>query len=242
VSPRRATAAVAALASFLLLVVVGCGKRPGAPCKEGESACSGKKTALACRSGKFAEVPCAGPLGCVKLQDRASCDTSVGKAGDACMGDGEDEHACTADKKRALVCKDGKLERSLECRGKGGCSVLGRTVSCDTTVAAKGDPCPQTGATACSEDQKEMLVCRDGTFVLYRHCRGQFGCFVKGDDPSCDETLSVEGDPCGMPGQVVCSLDGQSELVCQGGAFVRTRGCKTGCSVTNRAGRPIDCQ
>jgi hypothetical protein len=40
----------------------------------------------------------------------------------------------------------------------------------------------------------------------------------------------------------VCSVDGQMELICQGSAFMRSRSCrKTGCTVTNRPGRPVDC-
>src|SRR5690606_9117407 len=151
------------------------------------------------------EVRCQGPLGCAKLGEHANCDDSVAVEGDACISD--EEYACTPDKKRALVCSGGKFQRYLECRGKAGCSLLGRTVSCDTSVAEKDDPCKTQGAVACTADQKHMVVCRDGKFVLHRYCRGQFGCQTKGDTPTCDETLSLEQDPCGLPGQVVCSVD-----------------------------------
>ena len=58
----------------------------------------------------------------------------------------------------------------------------------------------------------------------------------------CDVTLSMEGDPCGLPNYAVCSVDGKDELICQGGTFVKSRACrKTGCQVTNRPGRLIDC-
>jgi hypothetical protein len=87
-----------------------------------------------------------------------------------------------------------------------------------------------------------MLLCRDGKFDLYRYCRGQYGCFMKGETPSCDETISLAGDPCGLPGQVVCAVDGKTELVCQGGVFTKSLTCKTACTVTNRPGRPIDCK
>jgi len=219
----------------------GCKKKAGDACKGAESMCVDKKTALACRGGTFAEVACAGPTGCAKYQDHANCDTSIANAGDACMGE-EDEYACSPDKQHALVCKNGRFEPYLECRGKAGCTMLGRAVSCDTSVAEKGDACKTQGAVACGTDQKHMLVCRDGTFVVYRYCRGQYGCFNKGETPSCDETLSLAGDPCGIPGQVVCSVDGKNELVCQGGVFTKSLTCKTGCVVTNRPGRPIDCK
>ncbi len=223
------------------LLTAACGKKAGGSCKGTESTCVDKKTALACRAGTWVEVACAGPTGCGKYQDHANCDTSVAEAGDPCMGE-DDEYACSSDKKRALVCKGGKFEPYLECRGKAGCAMLGRSVSCDTSVAEKDDVCKTQGAVACGGDQKHMLVCRDGRFVLYRYCRGQYGCFNKGETPSCDETLSLAGDPCGIPGQVVCSVDGKTELVCQGGVFTKSITCKTACTVTNRPGRPIDCR
>jgi hypothetical protein len=229
--------------SFLaaLVLAAGCGKKAGGSCKGTEGTCIDKKTALTCRNGTFVEVACAGPLGCAKYQDHANCDTSVASLGDPCMGE-DDEYACSPDKKRAFVCKDGKFALHLECRGNGGCSILGHAVSCDMSVAVKGDPCKTQGAVACGEDQKHMLVCRDGKFDLYRYCRGQYGCFMKGETPSCDETLSLAGDPCGIPGQVVCAVDGKNELVCQGGVFTKSLSCKNGCTVTNRPGRPIDCR
>jgi hypothetical protein len=163
----------------------------------------------------------------------------MASAGDGCMV--EDEFACSADKKRAFVCHGGRFEPHLECRGQNGCSMLGETLSCDTSVAEKGDRCNTQGAVSCTPEQKRMVVCRDGQFALYRYCRGQYGCFIKGEGPSCDETVSQPGDPCGLPGQVVCSTDGKTELVCQGGIFMKSLTCKTTCVVTNRPGRPIDC-
>jgi len=237
---RRQIVVLLALGAAALLAA-GCGKKPGGSCKGAESTCVDKKTALACRGGTFTEVTCGGPLGCAKYQDHANCDTSVAAAGEACLGD-DDEYACSPDQKHAFVCKGGKFEPYLECRGKAGCTMLGRTVSCDTSIAEKGDSCKTQGAVACGTDQKHMLVCRDGKFVLYRYCRGQHGCFERGETPSCDETLSVAGDPCGIPGQVVCATDGKSELVCQGGVFTKSITCKTACTVTNRPGRPIDCR
>lgn len=232
-------AAIASAATVVL--AAGCGKKVGGACKGTESVCTpGKQSALVCRNGAFAEIACGGPLACQKYQDHANCDTSQASLGDPCMGE-DDEYACSPDKKQALVCKGGKFDRYLECRGKGGCTMLGRTVSCDTSIATQGDPCKTQGAVACGEDQKHMVICRDGKFDLYRHCRGQYGCFVKGDTPSCDETLSAINDPCGLPGQVVCSVDGKTELVCQGGAFMKSLTCKNGCVVTNRPGRPIEC-
>jgi hypothetical protein len=229
--------------ALLLAASPGCKNRAGSACKPGESACRDKTTALVCRAEKLAEVACKGPLGCGKLQGQASCDTSVASAGDACMGDREDEHACTPDRTRALVCKEGTFAPHLECRGKGGCAIAAARVSCDMSIAAAGDRCTERGAVACAVDGKQMLVCQNGRFALHRHCRGQLGCQLKDDAPTCDQTLSVEGEPCALPGYVVCSVDGKEELVCQGGRFQRARSCRTtGCVVTNRAGRAIECR
>lgn len=242
--PRaRARRVALLLMGLAALVTAACGKSEGGKCRGTESTCIDKSAALACHGGRYVRVACQGPLGCAKFQEHANCDDSVAEAGDACMGTGEDEYACSHDKKRALLCKNGRFERYLECRGKAGCALLGQQISCDTTVAAKGDPCKAQGAVACTADQKNMVICRDGTFDLYRYCRGQYGCYMKGDAPACDETLSLEGDPCGLSGYVVCSVDRQNELVCQGGRFVTSRTCrKTPCSVSSRPGRPIDCQ
>lgn len=223
------------------LLTLACGKKAGSSCTGTESTCLDKKTALACRGGKLAEVACAGPTGCSKYQDHANCDTSVAAAGQPCMGE-DDEYACSPDGKHSVVCKGGKFEPWLECRGKNGCSMLGRSPSCDTTVAEKNDPCKEPGKTACTVDQKQMVICRDGKFTFYRYCRGQYGCSLKLDTVSCDESISKPGDPCGQPGMVVCSEDGKTELVCQGGMYTKSLTCKTACTVTNRPGRPIDCQ
>ncbi len=225
-----------------LALLPACGRSVGGSCKPGESLCKDKSTALSCQSGKLAEVGCMGPLGCTRFQDHANCDDSVATEGDACMGESDEEYACSADKKRALLCRGGKFERYLECRGKGGCSLLGHQVSCDTSVSAKGDPCKVQGASACAVDSKEMLVCRDGRFAHYRYCRGLAGCYSKDDVPACDETLSMDQDECGLPGFVVCSVDGQSELICQGGRFTKGRTCRTGCTVISGGRGGIDCK
>lgn len=227
-----------------LLATTACKKpQPGGSCTAGESICSGPNEALACQGGKYVAVGCNGPRGCTKFEKHANCDTSKAPVGASCMAETDEEYACTADKKRALVCKSAKFQLYLECRGPAGCSVDGRTVSCDTSLAAKGDPCKTPNALACGDDGKELFMCRDGKFERHRFCRGKRGCTVKEDAPSCDETLSLEGDPCGLNGQIVCSVDGQSELVCQGSTFMRSRACKKkGCVVTGVRGRPIECE
>ena len=239
---RGIRVAIVAVGLVLALAAAGCGRKVGSKCKAGEAICPGKATALTCQGGTFAEVSCRGPLGCSTFQEHANCDDSIASEGDACMGTSEQEYACSLDKKRALVCKNGRFDRYLECRGKGGCALLGLQVSCDTSVAAKLDPCQVQGAAACSDDQKELLICRDGKFAHHRYCRGNAGCYTKNDAPACDETLSLEQDECGLPGYVVCSVDGQSELICQGGRYLKQRSCKTGCTVVSGGRGGTDCR
>ena len=226
-----------------MLALAACGKKVGSECKPGEALCMGKEAALTCQSSKLVEVACRGPLGCGTYQGHTSCDDSIASNGDACMGESEEEYACSVDKKRAVLCQAGKFVPYLECRGKKGCALLGKQIACDTSVAAKSDPCKVQGDSACSDDQKEMLVCKDGKFAHYRFCRGRAGCYFRDEAPACDETQSQEGDECGVPGYVVCSVDGKTELICQSGHFSYSRTCKSACTViAGGRGGGVDCR
>jgi len=238
----RVRSSVVVLATALvLLLVAGCGKKQaGGPCKGTEQLCADKDTALVCRTGTFSAIACGGPMKCAKGTDHVSCDTSIAAAAAPCIGE-DDESACSPDKQHALACRDGRFEETSTCLGANGCSMLGRTPSCDTSIAAKGNPCAREGAMACSQNKDQMLTCRGGHFEAHRFCRGKLGCVLKSEGPSCDESLSQPGDPCGVAGQIVCSVDGKTELVCQGGVFSKTRTCKTACTITSRPGRAIEC-
>jgi hypothetical protein len=229
--------------SLALVVVVACAKRKGDECKAGETICVGKGMALSCHDGRFTEVACLGPLGCTKYEERGNCDDSIAKDGDACIGASADEFACTPDKRRALLCKNGKFERYLDCRGKSGCALEGTRVSCDASIAMADDPCKKEGASACSEDQKAQLVCREGKFVRQRHCRGPGGCTLVEEIPACDDTIGLAYDECSVPGYIVCAVDGKTELICQDGRFAKGRACKTSCTrLPSSRGGGIDCR
>lgn len=227
----------------LLLATVACKKHEGGTCRANEQVCADKQHALVCRSGTFVSVSCPGPLACSRFENHVNCDTSTGNPGDYCMGE-LDEYACSADKKQAVVCKNGRFETYLQCRGALGCVMDGRIPNCDLSRAARGDPCKKLETFACSDDGKQMLICRLGKFETYRYCRGPNGCAVlQAEGPACDESLSMLGDPCGTPGQIGCSADGKTELVCQGGVFMKSRTCKTACNiVATRTGRAVDCK
>jgi hypothetical protein len=228
------------LASAVVLAT-SCKKKEGGACAGPEQVCFDKTNALACRNNVLVPIECAGPLGCSKFGDRVNCDTSTASAGAPCMGL-DDEYACTPDKKEALVCKKGKFEHFLGCAGPNGCLPTGRIPKCDTSVSNHGENCRDPGTFACSADQKTMLVCRSGAWETMRYCRGQYGCALKDDGPACDESLSMVGDLCSVPGQLGCSTDGKSELICQGSVFAKSRTCKTGCTIVTGLTRTVKCE
>jgi RNA polymerase sigma factor (sigma-70 family) len=186
--------------------------------------------------------------GHVEASVEATVIDSIADEGDGCMLSQAENWACSVDKKKALICEEGKFKLNYECRGPKACSIkhdwlaMQDTVTCDTSLQAKGDHCKKAGSFACSADQKLLLQCKDNKFDLYRYCRGATACSIKEDgNYNCDESMAELNDPCGVPGMVVCSLDTKSELSCQGGKFVHARDCKkAGCHIT--AYNRIDCQ
>ncbi|MFO0663653.1 MAG: hypothetical protein U0174_06855 [Polyangiaceae bacterium] len=228
------------------LVVLGAACKPklGGACKPGKDSCIDSKTAMHCgKDNTYVQVKCAGTLGCLKFGSRVSCDDSVAEDGDACMGDSEEEYACNKGKKKAVVCRDGKFTTHLDCKGPKGCSMIGKMLNCDTTLADKGDNCSKPGTYACATDNKQMFICSsDKKWDVWRYCRGRDACQVKnnGNEVNCDVSISEENDPCGVPNAVACSVDGKKQLICRGGKFVQERECKkNGCTLSNT--KRIDC-
>lgn len=236
----RWTHTVAIASSIALLGAMGaCKPKAGKKCQVGQVVCEDSTNVLACQGGIFVEAHCRGPGGCTKLGSKVSCDDSIADESDSCLATESLNHACSTDKKKSLLCDDGKYKAVQFCRGPKGCQMHGEIVSCDTKVAQKDDPCPKPGAFACSMDLKTRLICREGKFSFDRFCRGTNGC--RDFDFSCDESISDVGDPCGVPDMVACSVDGKQELVCRGGQYFAQRQCKKlGCHVTQKRG--IDCQ
>jgi hypothetical protein len=242
----RVSASNSTLTSLVLLAAfvafgASCKAKPGASCKPGKDTCLDPKTALYCgKESKYVEIACGGALGCLKLGTHMSCDNSVADVDAACMGADEDESACTPNKKKAVVCKDGKFKLSLECRGPKGCTMVGKSMSCDTTIAEKGDPCTKPGSHACSVDSRNMYICKDSKWDVWRYCRGRDACQVKPNDVSCDVSVSELNDPCGVPGALACASDSKAQLICRGGKYVHDRDCKKqGCNLTNE--KHIEC-
>jgi hypothetical protein len=221
------------------VALIGCKPKAGGKCNVGQALCESAGGVLACQGGVFVSSHCRGPNGCTKLGNKVTCDDSIADEGDTCLMSESENHACSVDKKKHLVCEDGKFKTVQLCRGPKACTMHGDLVTCDSHLAVKDDPCQKPGTFACSLDAKTRLICKDGKMAFDRYCRGQSGC--RDSDFSCDESISEIGDPCGVPGMVGCSVDGKQEVVCQGGQYVAQRLCKKlGCHVTAKRG--IDCQ
>jgi hypothetical protein len=195
--------------------------------------CGGPDRALLCETGAWVEVPCKGAQGCShtsrESRDTDECDDTVASEGDPCPRNPPLDYACTADKARALVCKEGRYALWRACRGPDACQVEGgRNVRCDTTLGQPGDPCAQQGTYACSADGKAMLLCDGSTLAAASSCRGPDGCRIQRDTRKvdCDDALAAEGDPCDQPKRIACAVDRKAELVCQDGKYAKKRDCR----------------
>lgn len=162
------------------------------------------------------------------------------KAGGACKT--EAEVKCTDDK-NALVCTDGKWE-ALPCRGLNGCmSMMGSPGTCTNDGFKEGEPCPDDeGDPGCSSDKKAMLKCVNKHWKKQNDCTGQHGCVSNANGATCDMGTSNEGSSCSADneGNVACSPDKKSELVCKGGKMVQMSLCK-GMHGCRQMGEKIDC-
>jgi hypothetical protein len=179
---------------------------------------------------EWAEVPCHGPRGCATATSAGDdCDDTIAEEGDACPHSPPLDYACTVDKTRALVCKDGRYELWRACRGPQGCAVEGgRNVRCDTTLGSSGDPCAQRGTYACAADRTSMLVCDGARLGVASTCRGPGACQADRDSRrvDCDDSVAAEGDACDREDRIACATDGKAELVCTHGHFARKRECR----------------
>jgi hypothetical protein len=139
------------------------------------------------------------------------------------------DFACTADRSKALVCREGRFTVWRQCRGAEGCAIVGeRRVSCDTTLGEGGDPCEKSGSYACSADGGAMLQCNGTVLGVVASCRGPDGCRFDrdGHKVDCDDGLAMEGDACDRPERIACAVGGKAELVCDKGRYVQKRECR----------------
>jgi hypothetical protein len=232
------------LAFLALLLLAACTKKKpnaGDVCKiedEGTIVCADVNTALRCVASRRVAISCRGPHGCTGDGQAATCDTSLGREGDACVADAPSGFVaklpCAEDKSAVLRCRDGKLALDLRCRGPKGCDPRAmhldrdRDFDCDRTIGAVGDACNTRGYMsdslgACSVDGKSALACdkdKNGSFVVSQVCGGPNGCRVghlKDSDipaPLCDRAGFAAAAPCGKDDPDECSADATALLTC----------------------------
>ena len=230
---------------FIVAAIASCREKtpkPGDVCgamDEGTIVCQDTHTALLCKGEVRTAIPCRGPNGCAGKE----CDESIAREGDACLKDRTEylpPAACSEDKQTELLCRDGRFEVALHCRGKLGCTPSAGAVNvCDRSVVAVGDECNvhrQKGtrdllrvemAEACLAGTAATVACDedlDGKFELVRYCSGPKGCVSLGssNDAQCDESVATAGSPCGkrQEDHVTCSADGGQALRCSRSAHV----------------------
>src|SRR3954463_14826865 len=97
--------------------LAGCKPKAGAKCTVGQALCEDTSAVLACQGGVFAESHCRGPNGCSKLGNKVTCDDSIADEGDSCLTGETENHACSVDAKRHLLCESGKFKTIEMCRG-----------------------------------------------------------------------------------------------------------------------------
>jgi hypothetical protein len=203
---------------------------PGGACTiPGRYICSDVRTALYCSGGRYEPIPCKGPKGCTGGTSAPDCDDELADVGDPCMMPANLNYACGFDHKSELVCKDGKFVLARQCKGPGACRINGALLDCDNTIADVNDPCT-AGSFACSTDRMTMYRCDVDKFASDNSCRGPKHCTIKARGSKqvadCDDSIAEEGDDCNKNGEVTCSSDGKSELVCQTYKYVKKQDCK----------------
>lgn len=135
---------------------------------------SDKKGMLECQKNHWVFVQsCLGDRACAMEAKKVTCDNSVANVGDTCRE--EEDYACAPDKKSALVCRQGKFLVASNCKGKKACTVAGDKtagykVECDDSIAQIGDPCDKEGHFACSNDEKQIVKCKDKKFIADDKC------------------------------------------------------------------------
>jgi hypothetical protein len=167
--------------------------QPGDRCsrdEEGAAACVDPKRLLTCRQGKFETVACHGPKGCLVEYGHATCDATLGDAGEACRENGK--KACALDGSRVLECRENVLVPLYACRGERRCSVASGRLDCDVSVALEGDACDVRleGHIACAMDRKRTLICKNSRFALDALCKPGMSCTVSGNETRCGKSAT----------------------------------------------------
>lgn len=210
--------------------LVACKPKAGGSCKDdAPETCIGDKSALACHDGKWEEMTCRGPQGCIKSGKENVCDQTVAEANDVCNL--PNDFVCTGDKKGMLECKKNKWVFVQSCLGERNCVTEQKKVICDNSIANPADPCREEEDYACAPDKKLALVCRGGKFVVASYCKGKNACKVTGDKGAgfkveCDDSIANVGDTCDKEGHFACAPDEKSIVKCVSKKFVADDKCR----------------
>lgn len=135
------------------------------------------------------------------------------KEGGAC---GAGSSVCTGSDS-SLFCENGHFVR-MNCRGPGGCTATGQSISCDQIIGSIGEHCQGTGA-ACSAEGVLELRCVDGTMQLANACRGPLHCHTASHMVMCDRSVVALGDACETEDAWACTEDYSTALECHDSTF-----------------------
>lgn len=95
---------------------------------------------------------------------------------------------------------------------------------CDLFKPAEGKSCNARTDGALCTGQKTRLSCEGGTWMA-EACLGPKGCSESGNLVSCDTTIANEGARCGERGDVSCTPDRKTMLLCRDGKWAATDRC-----------------
>lgn len=191
--------------------------------------CVDAKNARACQRGVWVALACAGALGCAPGPKGDVCDQSISDPGATC--DLDDDYGCATTHKEMVRCAGERWVSVQRCGGSRGCSVEGKRITCDNSVARVNDTCREEDDFSCTEDGAMALVCRQGKFITAGACRGPKKCRVSGAKETgfkveCDDSQARLGDVCSKEDHYSCAEDGRAILRCRGSAFVIDDRCK----------------
>jgi hypothetical protein len=188
--------------------------------KDGARTCADAETELVCQGESWRPYACRGPDGCSKDGDGARCDLRGNDNGERCAKADEGASAC-ASKTARVTCSGGKILKE-DCKGPRGCFMEGDKAQCDRSISSVGAACSTEGAVACSQDQKDELLCKNGQNVPRRSCRGKKGCWIDSAKNLvfCDQSVAYIGDECTQDGTGTCTADGHLRLSCKNGQWV----------------------
>ncbi|HVJ88945.1 MAG TPA: hypothetical protein VM580_04015, partial [Labilithrix sp.] len=156
---------------------------------------------------------------------KATCDMTLGNAGDACVTAGTKRDACSLDGNKLLRCSDDKFVIVADCTGADKCQVKDDKGICDQTTSTVDAPCLSEEATACSADGTKGLKCTGGKFTAHIDCAGPNKCRIEDEKLKCDQTIAAPDTTCIADGSYACTADGTKLLKCSSGKFAVDEDC-----------------